>query len=208
MLCDDHHMILEGIRRLLREVENYNVIAESNQGEQAIEMLSKGIIPDILVLDINMPPGITGYEVARYAFENYPQVSIICFTMCHDEKAVFAMLNYGIKGFVSKTADNHMLVEAISQVYAGKHFFEQSIISNSIFEKRTYCLLKTGIQTLTKRELEVAKLMSGQKTYKEIASVLNISLNTVENIRVRIFSKTESKTRTEVALFMHRVGLL
>lgn len=207
MLCDDHLIVREGIAEVISRFENCKICAHANSGEEAISLIKDGVIPDILLLDISMPPGISGIEVAKSLQIEFPEIKIIGFSMFVHLKTIATLIKYGAKGFLSKGCKPKELEYAIRQIYSGKFYFESLFPDepnwgfNNKFKE--YATLD-----LSKRELEVAKLMSTDKAYKEIASDLNISPNTIENIRVRIFEKTGSKTRTEAVLLLISMGLI
>ena len=207
MLCDDHLIVREGIAEVISRFENCKICAHANSGEEAISLIKDGVIPDILLLDISMPPGISGIEVAKSLQIEFPEIKIIGFSMFVHLKTIATLIKYGAKGFLSKGCKPKELEYAILQIYSGKFCFESLFPDepnwgfNNKFKE--YATLD-----LSKRELEVAKLMSTDKAYKEIASDLNISPNTIENIRVRIFEKTGSKTRTEAVLLLISMGLI
>lgn len=207
MLCDDHLIVREGIAEIISRFEYCKICAHANSGEEALSIINGGTIPDILILDISMPPGISGIEVAKSLQINYPEIRIIGFSMYVHLKTIATLIKYGANGFLGKGCKPKELEYAIRQIYSGKSCFESLFpdepnwgIINKIKENATL--------DLSKRELEVAKLMSSDKAYKEIASDLKISPNTIENIRVRIFEKTGSKTRTEAVLSLISMGLI
>lgn len=207
MLCDDHLIVLEGIAEVISRFENCKICAHANSGEEALSIIKKGTIPDILILDISMPPGISGIEVAKSLQINYPEIYIIGFSMFVHLKTIATLIKYGAKGFLSKGCKPKELENAIRQIYSGNYCFE-SLFPDEPNWGFTNKIKEHATLDLSKRELEVAKLMSTDKAYKEIASDLKISPNTIENIRVRIFEKTESKTRTEAVLSLISMGLI
>lgn len=208
IICDDHIMFAEGLKKLLCTINSIESIDIFTQGNKVIEYLLNNPDTELLLLDINLPPGISGYEVAKIILKKNKELKIILFSALECSDYSTNLIDLGIKGYLSKSANFELFQSAINAVSDGLYFF-----GNKVFDDKQKLLkwVKSNqiiSRHLTARELEVAKLMSSEKAYKQIADELCISPNTVENIRVRIFDKTGSKNRTEVALFLIRSGLL
>ncbi len=207
IICDDHQLFRESIASVLNNTSEYAVIADMCCGEELIQYLSHNITPDIILLDICIPGGQNGYEIAKYLTKNYPNIIVIGFSAFSDQKAIVGMFKSGAKGFITKSARKEQLLEALNNIIMGNNSFiieEVFYINNTKKENQD----QNGIHLLTKRELEVSKLLCSDLPYKQIATFFNISPNTLENIRIRIFTKLQAKTRTDLALTMMRVGLI
>lgn len=207
MICDDHKLFREGLMMLINKLQTFEIIGLAGTGEEVIDFIDSGVIPDILLLDINMSPGMNGYELTRYIKKNHCDIKILAISCHSDNRVIKGMIRTGADGFISKYMDVGALRKAISIVSSGGFYFEEKNMIDDDFCK-TSINNKTGIHLLTQRELDVAFLMCTNKPYKEIAKNLKISPSTLENIRIRIFEKTESETRTEVAIFLMRIGLV
>jgi DNA-binding NarL/FixJ family response regulator len=203
VICDDHQMFADGLEKLIHGINNCKIIGRATQGADLIQMIKKNIKPDIVLLDIHMPPGLNGYSVVKYCKEHFPGIKFIALSVFNDNEAVSGMIKSGADGFLWKGMSKEILERAITEVAAGKPFFDLQKTSSA----RKRLNQNGGVQSLTERELEAAKLMCTDKPYKQIAKELEISPNTIENIRVRIFKKLGAKTRTDVALFMTKTGM-
>lgn len=207
MICDDHKLFREGLMMLINKLRTFEIIGLAGAGEDVIDFIDSGVIPDILLLDINMSPGMNGYELTKYIKKNKCDIKIIAISCHFDNRVIKGMISAGADGFISKYMDVGALQKAISIVSSGGFYFEENNVINDIYFKKSVNK-KNGIHLLTQRELDAALLMCTNKPYKEIAKILKISPSTLENIRIRIFEKTESETRTEVAIFLMRIGLV
>jgi two-component system invasion response regulator UvrY len=207
IICDDHQLFRETLASVLNTTPGYSVIKDVSSGEDLIQYLNYNAQPEIILLDICMPGGQNGYEIARYLTKNYPQIIIIGFSGFCNQKAILGMFKSGAKGFITKSARKEELIEALNNIIIGNNtFYIDDVFYINDLEKDTQ--LHNGIHLLTKRELEVSKLLCSDLPYKQIANLFNISPNTLENIRIRIFTKLETKTRTDLALTMMRLGLI
>lgn len=207
-ICDDHMLFNDGLAKIVQEIENCQVISTAFQGAELIEKIRNKKIPDIVLLDIHMPPGINGYQVVKYCKEHFPSIKFIALTFFIDSEAILGMIKVGANGFISKGASKEILIKAISEVSRGNFFLDPNIDKSLLPASLSSDSQKHGIDSLTHRELDLVKLMCTDKPYKQIANELKISPNTVENIRIRIFKKIGAKTRTEAALFFSKTGLL
>ena len=205
IVCDDHKLVRDGIVSFINQFSNCTVIGQACQGSELVSILNAGLCPDLILLDISMPPGISGYEVVKIIKKSHPTVKILILSGYFDINAIAAMKYMGASGFISKDIDVNQLKIAISEVAMGKSFYYNGRVNS----EQNYTKVKAnfGIKSLTAREIQVARLMCSEMTYKEIAGKLSISTNTLENIRIRLFNKTGSKSRSSIILFMVNTGL-
>ncbi len=211
MLCDDHALVLHGLEKIINSFNGMQVVATATSGEDALGVINTGMQIDILLLDIGMPNGMNGYEVANRLNLHYPAIKVLVATQTTDPLAILWMIKLGAKGFISKNIQPPQLKDAIENVYQGNHFFKDHNNSN---QYRVYLnsaaaieLNKKTASSLTVKEMEVARMMATDKPYKEIASILKLSESTIESYRQTIFKKLNAASRIEVALFMVRMGL-
>ena len=207
IICDDHYLFRKGIYNLLSREQNIEIISEVERGEYVKSILGQGIMPDILIMDISMPPGITGYELAQFVSNQYPQVKMIVLTAFVCQTTVDTMLKYGAKAILSKTESPENIIDAINCVLNNNFYIIDRIVEKKDIDSNVRDI-ECGIHKLTHREFQFAKLMCSGKAYKQIAEEMSISVNTLDNIRIRIFNKTGLKTRTEVAIFLLRSGII
>jgi len=203
MLTDDHAVVRSGLRRLLEQYDNMNVIAEAESGEQAYQQFSKAM-PDVLVMDISMP-GIGGLEALRRIKQRYPQAKIIIFSM--HENATFAVqaLSAGAIGYVAKSSDAEDLVQAVKNAAKGISF-----ISDSLAQKVSLHSLNddTPVQKLTPREFEVFRLLAEGKVVEEISSILNLGQKTVSNYQTTLKQKLQINSPVDLVRLAIQHGVI
>jgi DNA-binding NarL/FixJ family response regulator len=191
ILVDDHKMFREGLRFLLSKIKTTEIIAEAENGEQFLELLKK-IIPDLVLMDINMPK-MNGIEATEIARSKYPDLKVIALSMNGDETYYSQMIHAGANGFVLKQSGSEELEEAIETVINGKDYFSPDLLKKIILKMgaSNKVELKTDKINLnfTDREHETLQLICKGISIKEIAEILSISPRTVEGHKARIMEK-------------------
>ena len=182
---DDHDLFREGIKLVLNQIEGFNVVFDTSNGNQFIEVLNHLKI-DIALMDIEMPV-INGIQVTINALKVKPDLKIIALTMFSDTGHYTLMIQSGVKGFILKKTNKYELQLAITTVYQGGSYFSQDIL-----KKLAYQYVNHGSSTdgLTSRELELLLLICQGLTSQEISDQLHISNKTVETHRSNIFIKS------------------
>lgn len=194
IIVDDHQLFRNGLKFILTEMEDLEVIGEASNGKEFIDLLEFGI-PDVVLLDINMPV-MSGVEAAKIALQKYPQLNILVLSMFGDSKYYNTMIDTGVKGFILKDVDNRELHDAIIKVTSGGNYFSQELLLNLIKDKTS----DTSI-SLTKREKEVLELICKGYSNQQISDELFISQRTVERHRSSLLLKTESKNSISLVVF-------
>ncbi|MBS4066583.1 MAG: response regulator transcription factor [Chitinophagaceae bacterium] len=207
MICDDHPIFRKGLIKILENNDKLSVIFEASSGNEVITALENGIQPDILLFDIHMPLGINGYQLAKYVGRKFSQIKMVCISFFAEKINIDSMYRLGVVAFISKDDISEKLFGVINRLNEDNSYNDTIGLKNA--DKQNNNQKNTiSILDLTARELEAAILMSSDKPYKEIASQMKISPNTLENIRVRIFRKTNTKSRTDLAILLLKAGLL
>ncbi len=204
LLADDHRVVRAGIRQILEREADIRVIAEAEDGEEALTLIEKHK-PDVVVLDIQMPK-ISGIEVTHRARIRFPEVGILILTAYDDTPYVLAVLQAGANGYVLKTADARELVQAVRDVHEGKSVLDPTIarkIMPALFQRS-----ERLIDPLTERELEVLRLAAKGFTNKAIGVQLGISDRTVQGHLGHIFAKLQVNSRTEAVMRAIALGLI
>lgn len=206
MIADDHSMIREGLRSLLELDGDIYVSDEAGDGEECILKLREKI-PDVLLLDINMPK-MNGLEVLKRIKELRMDVRVLVLTVHNEVEYLLRAVEIGVDGYLLKDSDSDDLKKAIFAVSRGESFIQPDLIP--LMEKKME--LKSDeerrLDTLTDREIEVLKLLSFGMFNKEIAEKLNISERTVKNHVSNIFKKIDVTDRTQAAVFSIRNKLI
>lgn len=208
MIADDHEMMREGIRHLLEFDGTMEVIAEAKNGEECLDYLSQmEVLPDILLLDINMP-NKNGIEVLEEIKNRKPDLRVLMLTVHNEVEYLVKAIEIGANGYLLKDSGSSELKKAISLVMDGENYIQPSLIPalNSRLLKRDTD--KEKIERMTRRELEVLVLVANGMFNKEIATTLKISERTVKNHLSNIFKKIEVADRTQAAVFAIRNELI
>lgn len=197
LLADDHKIVRAGIRAILEQAGDIEVVAEAEDGEEAKSLIQKHM-PDVAVLDIQMPK-MSGIEVTRWVRANLRGVGLLTLTAYDDTPYVLGVLQAGANGYVLKTASPEDLIQAVHDVYAGKSAMDATITQKVMAHLFDQQALST-YQELTDREMEVLKLTAKGFTNKAIATQLNISDRTVQGHLAHIFDKLQATSRTEAVM--------
>lgn len=191
LIVDDHKMLLDGIKSILEDVPFIEIIAVAKDGKEALGLL-KTITPDIMITDIDMP-NINGIELTKRVKIAFSSIKIIALTSHYKSAVIASTIKAGVNGYLLKNTDKIEFVEAIETVYNGENYFSKDvkkIISDSIFNAKE---AKENNVNLRDREKEVLRLISKEKSTKEIAELLFISVNTVETHRKNLMRKIGTK---------------
>lgn len=206
MMCDDHVMVMDTIGDLLRK-ENFEVIATTLSGEACIKAIDSGLIPDVLILDINMPE-MPGYKVAQHFKKHYPNVKILVFSMITDENAVKAMIRIGVNGFAFKNLTASELAEIIRKIISGQEYYPPEFI----FSTEEIASIKQQkfpwAEQLTKKEIQAAQSLANDLSRKQVASDMGISASSINKKLERIFKKTNQNTTIGIIRFLRKVGII
>jgi DNA-binding NarL/FixJ family response regulator len=206
MIADDHSMVREGIKQLLELDGDIVVIDEASNGKQCIELLDESRT-DVLLLDINMPI-MNGLQVLQYIRENKVKVKVLILTIHNEVEYLMRAVEIGVDGYVLKDSDSSVLKKAIFCVNRGEAFIQPEltpILKVKLEEKNNQI---SDMDSLTKREIEVLKLLAEGLFNKEIAYMLAISEKTVKNHVSNIFKKINVSDRTQAAVYAIRNNLV
>jgi len=195
-IVDDHTLFRNGVATLMAEFDELHVVFEAENGQQMQQMLVKYPLPDVILMDINMPV-MDGYAATAWVKANYPQVRVLALSMFEDDNAVIRMIKSGAGGYVLKESKPRDLLEAIKIIHA-KGVFINEMVSGKLLRTVSNNEEKPD---LSKKELEFLKLCCSELTYKEIAEQMFVSPRTVDNYRESLFQKLELKSRTGLVLY-------
>ena len=206
VIVDDHSMVREGLKQLLELNGDVEVIGEACDGVECLMLLEK-VLPQVLLLDINMPK-MNGLEVLEKLKEENINVKVIILTVHNEIEFLLKAVEIGIDGYLLKESDSSELKKAISHVVRGETYIQPSMIpilnSKMLNMKNDH----DKLESLTKRELDVLKNLAVGMYNKEIATKLNISERTVKNHVSNIFKKIGVADRTQAAVFAIRNNLV
>jgi DNA-binding NarL/FixJ family response regulator len=209
VLADDHTIMRKGLRLLLESQPGFKVIAEAADGRGAVEAVEQEA-PNVVVMDVGMP-NLNGIEAARQISARHPQTAIVFLSMHSDESYVLRALKAGARAYLLKDSAEYDLINAIRAVSEGKAFFSPAI-SKMLVEDYVRQMqereVEDSYELLTTREREILQLLAEGKSNKEVATVLNLSLYTVETHRSNILQKLNLHSVPELILYAVRKGVI
>ena len=209
LLADDHTVMRAGLRLLLERHDNFEVVGEAADGREAVELAAEQK-PDVVVMDVAMPH-LNGVEAARQILSRNPDTAIVMLSMHSDESYVLRSLKAGARGYLLKDSAEADLIAAIQAIVEGRSFFSPGVRA-LLKEDYIYRLQKFGAddtyELLTAREREVLQLVAEGRSNKEVASLLGLSLYTVETHRTHILQKLNLHSVPELILYAVRKGII
>ena len=208
-LADDHAILREGIRLLLRKVPDIEVVGEAGDGEEAVAKVEQ-LAPDVVLMDITMP-GLNGLEATEQIKGKKPQVKVLILTMHETDQYLSEMLRAGASGYVVKTTVSSELISAIRIVHQGDVYLYPSIariLVEDYLQRVKRGEEKTSYEGLTGREREILMYIAEDKKNKEIADLLGISVRTVQAHRTNLMDKLGAHDRTELVKYAISKGII
>ncbi len=216
LLADDHVVVRQGTKELLEQEKDIVVVGEASDGTEAVRKAME-TRPDIVIMDIRMP-GMSGIEATKQIRKMLPRTQVLALTAYDDDEFVFSLLKAGASGYLMKTAPFEELVRAIREVFVGHSVLDPAVArkvvslmsSDQQRQNRPMGLDQETVKNagLTKREMEVLRMLAEGLSNKEIASKLYISPRTVQTHLSNIFSKMGVSSRTEAVLKALKEGWL
>ncbi|WP_298739190.1 response regulator transcription factor [uncultured Chitinophaga sp.] len=208
-LVDDHVMLRHGLAMLVSAL-GYRVLFECSNGQEMISRLDPASLPDIVLMDINMPE-MDGYAATAWLKAHYPEVHVLTLSMYDDESAIIRMLKSGSRGYILKESEPEELKRAIHDVYThGVHYTQRVTgkLLHAIASGETSAAQVQQVLQLNDREIEFLKLACTEMTYKEIADVMHLSPRTIDGYREALFEKLNVKNRVGLVLFAIRHNII
>lgn len=205
-MADDHTLFRKGVEELIEDFENMEILFSVDNGKDLLEkMLAATELPDVCLLDINMPE-INGFEAAKAIKEKWPDIKILAVSVYDSEFNILTMLRAGAGGYILKDSQPHVLRAAIESLH--KHgFYHSEMVTGKILHQVISKPKETSSTELNAKELQFLKLCCSEMTYKEIADIMQINHRTIDNYRDQLFDKLNIKSRTGLVLYALRTGI-
>lgn len=204
-IVDDHTLLRNALAKLIDSFEDFSVLFQAENGEELKEKLRRKLIPDIILLDVNMP-GMNGFETAEWLFRNHPQVRILALSMFSDENTIIRMLKLGAKGYIMKTAEPEELQLALNSVME-KNFYLSEYITGKIVGGLNKNMEHPDELALSDKEVEFLKYSCSDLSYKEIAEKMYVSTRRVEDYRNALFEKLKVRSRVGLVIYAVKNGI-
>ena len=206
-VADDHTLLRNALARLINSFENYKVLFEASNGQDVKEKLGKHLIPDIILLDVNMPE-MDGFETTQWLHKNYPHIKVLVLSMLSDEKTIIKMFRLGAKGYLLKNTDHEELKKALDSVMKKNFYLSEEISGKIISGLHKDADRFEEPPSLTQREKDFLRLICSEITYKDIAAKMFVSPRTVDEYRNSLFEKLKVKSRVGLVMYAMRNGMV
>lgn len=216
-LVDDHHLIRKGIRSLLGNLNNYEVVLEASNGKEMIQQLETAeMLPEIILIDVNMPV-MGGVEAVKIVTDKFPDIKMIALSVSDDVKTIKEMIGAGAKAYLFKDSSPELFLNVLVQVKENGFFYDKVVIESLMLankppswenKKKDNYKSQLQVQELTLREIEFIQYCCSELTYKEIAEKMKLSYRTIDGHREAVFTKLEVKSRTGLVIFAIYLGLV
>jgi len=209
-LVDDHTLLRKGLANLVRNYSDYAVLFEADNGKEFIKELKLESLPDIVLLDINMPT-MDGYETALWIKHHYPEIRVLALSMYDNEQSIIRMMKNGAKGYILKDIDPVEFKMALDSVIKKGFYYSELVTGKLIHAVNAIDEGDHPLQTLVKlnqRELQFLKLVCTELTYREIAEQMFLSPRTIDGYRDDLFDKLKVKTRVGLVMYAIKNGIV
>lgn len=199
LLADDHSIVRAGLRRIVEESGDMEVIAEAADGREAIRLVRE-ISPDVAVIDISMP-GLDGLEVVSQLKSQSPDLPILILTMHEEGQYVVRAIQAGAMGYLTKQSAPEQLLTAIRKIYTGSRYLTDEAAETLALRIAKGSGEQSPLDSLSMRELQVLRRLALGHTNREIANAYNISIKTVDTYRARLLKKLDLRNNAELSRF-------
>jgi two-component system invasion response regulator UvrY len=206
LLADDHKIVRDGLRRIVEDAGDMEVIAEAADGREALHQIQKKP-PDVVVIDISMP-GMDGLELTSQLHHYYPDLPILILTMYEEEQYVVRAIGLGAVGYVTKRSAPEELVKAIRKIHAGGRYLDESAAESLAVRLAKGNQELSPLDGLSDREIQVLRRLALGQTNREIAEAYHLSIKTVDTYRSRLLQKLNLRNNAELARFAIQTGLI
>jgi two-component system invasion response regulator UvrY len=205
LLVDDHELVRTGIRHILEEVGDLDVVGEAANGEAALKLACK-LVPDVVLMDLNMP-GIGGIEATRRLVHMLPGIKVIALSVLDEEPFPRRLHEAGAAGYLTKGCPAKEMIEAVRTVNRGFPY-----VSSNVARKHMLAdwkgVASTPFAELSSREMQVAMMILEGRRTQEISETLSLSPKTVSTYRQRIYEKLDLRTDVDLTRLAYRHGLI
>ena len=208
-LADDHVLLRTALASLINNFEDCFVVIQASNGDELIEELKTSIVPDVILLDLNMPL-MGGMETAAWLQENHPAIHVLMLTMYDSELALIRLLQAGVKGFLKKDAHPDELRFAIQSVMQSGFYYSHNTTGKlvNLFRRQPANTNSLSKNLLSDVEIDFLKFASTELTYKEVAQKMNLNPRAVDTLRDSLFQKLSVKSRVGLVMYAIKHGIV
>lgn len=208
-LIDDHILLRTALASLIDHFDDCRVTIQASNGKELIQQLNKGSIPDVVLLDLNMPE-MDGLETAAWLQDNHPALHVLMLTMYDSELALIRLLQAGVKGFLKKDIHPAELHFALQSVMQSGYYYSHNTTGKliNLFKKQPDNSISLEKSLLSETDIRFLSLASTEMTYKEIALEMKLNPRAVDNLRDNLFEKLQVKSRVGLVMYAIRHGVV
>jgi len=209
-IVDDHTMFRKGLSILINLFPAYEVLFEAANGKELIDKIDPDRLPDIVLLDVNMPD-MDGYASAEWLRVNYPDIKVLALSTMDAETAIIKMIRHGAKGYILKDAEPTELKQALDEVLTLGYYYNE-LVTRKVMQSINHLVDEksplNAIVKLSDREMEFIRLACSEKSYQVIAKEMFVSERTVDGYREALFKKLNVSTRVGLVLYAVKNNLV
>lgn len=206
LLADDHGIVRAGLRRIVEETGDMEVVIEADDGREALNR-ARALQPDVAVVDISMP-GMDGLELISQLLALYPELPILVLTMHEEEQYVVRSIAAGAMGYMTKQSAPEQLVKAVRQLHGGGRYLSEEAAESLALRVARGQGGRSDLDSLSNRELQVLRALALGQTNREIAEGYGISVKTVDTYRFRLLKKLGLRNNADLSRFAIQHGLV
>ena len=207
IVADDHVLMRNALSRLVGTLEGYEVLAEADNGRDLKDKIQQHLVPDIVLLDVNMPE-MDGFQTTQWLHKNYPHIRVLVLSMLSDERTIIKMFRLGAKGYLLKNTDPDELKKALDAIVAKNVYLSEYVSGKLVSGLNKYAELDEKPVFLNEREKEFLRWVCSELSYKDIAEKMNLSPRTVDDYRQTLFTKLKVHSRVGLVLYAIRNALV
>jgi DNA-binding NarL/FixJ family response regulator len=207
-IVDDHPLFRQGMAELINHFEGYQVLSQFGGGKEFLESIQLGHIPEIAILDIQMP-GMNGEEIALWLKQYQPDIKVLSLSMHDDEVNILRMIKAGSRGYLLKSAEPDELKLALDNVVQ-HNYYHTELVTNTLMKSASPVNESQSVLQMDflNKDLEFLRLVCTELTYKQIADQLNVSMRTIDSYRESLFERCQAKSRVGLAIFAIKNNLV
>jgi two-component system, NarL family, invasion response regulator UvrY len=201
-IADDHSLLRSALAKLINTFEGYTVVMEADNGKDLTEKIVKNVLPDIVLLDINMPE-MDGFETTQWLRKKYPHIKVLTLSMLSDERSIIKIFRLGAKGYLLKNADPRELREALDAVMNKNVYLSEYVSGKLVSGLHNDPDTDDKPAVLNEKEREFLRWTCSELSYKDIAEKMFLSYRTIDDYRQSLFTKL--KVHSRVGLVMYAI---
>lgn len=206
-ITDDHVLLRNALARVVNSFEGYTVLMEADNGKDLRNKIMKHQVPDIVLLDVNMPE-MDGFETTQWLHKNYPFIKILALSMLSDEKTIIKMFRLGATGYLLKNTDADELKKALDAVINKNVYLSEYVSAKLVSGLHTDGEANIKPILINEKEKDFLRWACTELAYKDIAEKMNLSARTVDDYRVSLFTRLKVHSRVGLVMYAIRNGIV